>query len=57
MSNKGPLKATDRRRSKHKAKVEQPESGSSPIADLFNDRRSANGRGGRAVKPSKRAVQ
>jgi hypothetical protein len=54
MSKKrGPLKATDRRRNAGKSKgVRAPESdtdGSGPaLADLFNDRRHANGTGKKA---------
>ena len=44
-----PLRATDRRKGKVKNPEKQSESGSgSPLADIFNDRRHANGAGKRA---------
>lgn len=50
--SKKPLKATDKRRQSKKRGVKEPESDSgagAPLADLFNDRRHANGKGKRLV--------
>lgn len=52
--SKRPLKSTDKRRTKRKAGVRETEGTSDsdgagpPLADLFNDRRRANGHAKRA---------
>ena len=50
-----PLKSTDRRRNRHARRVETPDDddnngAGARAADLFNDRRKANGRAKRAIK-------
>jgi len=50
-----PLKSTDRRRNRRTHRVEQPDSddnngAAKALANLFNDRRTPNGKGKRAIK-------
>lgn len=48
-----PMRATDRRRQRRGARIDEPDQDSGagdPLADLFNDRRKPNGKGKRAIK-------